>query len=335
MHAPGFWRDDCATARLLSPLAALYGRAARKRLLHDAPRAAAPTVVVGGLTAGGDGKTPLAIALAQRLAAAGETPVLLTRGYGSKRSGASAAIVDVNRHSADDVGDEALLLARAAPTIAGADRIASAALAQRLGATVIVLDDGFHSRRIAPDLTVVAVDADYGAGNGRCLPAGPLRAPLDAQLAAADMLVVIGDGDPGRAIAAGANTPIVSAYFAPNAEAAKALKGARVVAFAAIGRPEKFFRSLEACGAEIAARVSYGDHHRFTQKDYATLAKLRQLHGARLVTTEKDAARMGDQLATLGVDTLPVNLQFEDAAILDEALRRLREARSDARRAAD
>lgn len=326
MRAPAFWREDGATARLLSPLGALYGAIARKRLAREAPRANLPTIVIGGLSAGGDGKTPLAIAIAQRLNAAGERPALLTRGYRRRRGGTSSFVVDVTRHGADEIGDEALLLARVAPTIVGADRLASADLAQRLGATVVILDDGFHSRRVAPDLTLIAIDSDYGAGNRRCIPAGPLRAPLDAQLAAADMLVVIGDGERGREIAARANKPILAARLAPDANAADAMQGARVVAFAGIARPEKFFNLLEASGAEVAARVCFGDHRRFTQRDYATLLKLRQEQGARLVTTEKDAARMGGQLATLGVDTLPVTLVFDDAVILDEALRGLRRA---------
>ncbi len=327
MRAPAFWREDGAAAQILSPFGALYGGIARYRLARDAPRANLPTVVIGGLTAGGDGKTPLAIAIAHRLKAAGERPALLTRGYRRRRGGTSSFIVDLTRHGADDVGDEALLLARVAPTIVGSDRIASAALAERQGATVIILDDGFHSRRVTPDLTLIAIDSDYGASNGRCMPAGPLRAPLDAQLAAADMLVVIGDGLPGRDIAARANKPIVAALLAPDANAAEAMQGARLVAFAGIARPEKFFRLLEGCGADVAARVSFGDHRRFTQRDYARLSKLRREHGARLVTTEKDAARMGGQLATLGVHTLPVTLVFDDADVLDEALRKLHKAR--------
>ena len=291
------------------------------------------SIVVGGLTAGGDGKTPLAIALAQRLTSAGERPALLTRGYGRSGGGRSPFAVDLNRHDADDVGDEALLLARVAPTIVGVDRIASAALAERLGASVVILDDGFHSRRVTPDLTLVAIDADYGAGNGRCMPAGPLRAPLDAQLAAADMLVVIGDGARGRDIAARANKPVVAAHLAPEPDAAEAIRGARVVAFAAIARPEKFFNLLEKCGAEVAARLSFDDHRRFAERDYAALSRLRQAHGARLVTTEKDAARMGDRLATLGADALPVTLAFDGAAVLDDALCGLLEPGDEARHA--
>ncbi|QGM92881.1 tetraacyldisaccharide 4'-kinase [Methylocystis rosea] len=327
MRAPAFWREDGAAARLLSPLGALYGGIARYRLARDAPRANLPTVVIGGLTAGGDGKTPLAIAIAQRLNAAGERPALLTRGYRRRRGGTSSFLVDLTRHGADEIGDEALLLARAAPTIVGSDRLASADLAQRQGATVVILDDGFHSRRVTPDLTLIVVDSDYGAGNGRCMPAGPLRAPLDAQLAAADMLVVVGDGLPGRDIAARANKPVIAAHLAPDSGAIEAMKRARLVAFAGIARPEKFFSLLEASGADVAARVSFDDHRRFTQRDYATLSKLRHAHGARLVTTEKDAARMGGQLATLGVDTLPVTLVFDDADVLDQALRGLCKAR--------
>jgi tetraacyldisaccharide 4'-kinase len=323
MRAPGFWRDDCPAAWLLSPLGALYGGIARKKLARAAPRANLPVIIVGGLTAGGDGKTPLAIALAQRLTSVGERPAFLTRGYGRTGGGPCCFAVDLNRHDADDIGDVALLLARVAPTIGGADRIAGAALAQGLGASVVILDDGFHSRRIAPDLTLIAIDADYGAGNRRCMPAGPLRAPLDAQFAAADMLVVIGDGACGRDIAACANKPVVAAHLAPDPDAIKAIKGTRVVAFAAIARPEKFFHLLEQCGAEVAARLSFDDHRRFAERDYAALSKLRNERDARLVTTEKDAARMGDRLATLGADALPVTLEFDDAAVLDNALRGL------------
>ncbi len=331
MHAPDFWRNDGAAARFLSPLGALYGDIARRRLARTAPRANLPAIAVGGLTAGGDGKTPLAIALAQRLHAAGERPAVLTRGYRRRLSETSPFAVDVNRHDADDVGDEALLLARVALTIVGVDRIAGADLAQRLGASVVILDDGFHSRRVAPDLTFVAVDADYGAGNGRCMPAGPLRAPLDAQLAAADILVLIGDGARGRDIAARANKPVAAAHFAADLDALEAIRDTPVVAFAGIARPEKFFDLLEKCGAKVAARLSFDDHRRFTERDYATLSRLRQANGARLLTTEKDAARMGDRLATLGADALPVTLVFDDAAVLDAALRGLLEPGDEAR----
>lgn len=319
MRAPAFWRDDGAMSRLLSPLGAIYGGFARERLARAAPRAPLPAIVVGGLTTGGDGKTPLVLALARLLVARSEKPALLTRGFGRRREIAQPIAVDLNRHHADDAGDEALLLARAALTIVSADRLASAALAQKRGATCLILDDGFHSKRIAADLALLAIDADYGAGNERCLPAGPLRAPLDAQLAEADMLVLIGDGARGEEIVERACKPYARARLVAEPAAAKALKGARVVVFAGIARPEKFFRLVEDCGAEIVARAPFGDHHRFTDGDYAALSALRQKFGARLVTTEKDAARIGARMATLGAYTLPATLALDDEG-LDAAL---------------
>lgn len=324
MRAPEFWRDDNAFARILSPIGDIYGRVARARLDRAAPRAELPTIVVGGLTAGGDGKTPLVLALAARFAALGERPALLTRGYGRARHAKTPLVVDPTRHDARDVGDEALLLARAALTIVGADRAASAKLARELSATVVVLDDGFHSRRLAPDLALIVVDADYGGGNGRCLPAGPLRAPLDAQLACAELVVVVGAGARGQdfaasivAMAANAGKATVRARFV----AERKLDG-RVVAFAGIARPEKFARSLVEAGADVVATRWFGDHHIFRDDELAELARLAHASSARLVTTEKDAARIGGDMRERGIDTLPVTLAFDDPPALDAILAR-------------
>lgn len=326
MRAPGFWRADGIFAHLLSPLGALYGAVAARRLRRAAPRAALPTIVVGGLTAGGDGKTPVAIALAQMLAATGETPAFLTRGYGRRAVGHEPFAVDPSKHDVYEVGDEALILARHALTIVGADRAASAERARALGATVLVLDDGFHSRRLAADFSLLVVDAGYGAGNGRCLPAGPLRAPLDAQSAAADALVLIGQDAAGLEAARRCARPVFEARVFADEPIAANLKDARVVAFAGIGRPEKFFRTLSETGANIVATRSFPDHHRFSDADIADLAALQRRFGARLVTTEKDAARL--QGSDLAADALPISLAFAQAdelsATLAEALGRAR-----------
>ena len=319
MRAPDLWREKGPLAGLLRPIAAIYGDMARARLMREAPRAELPAIVVGGPTSGGDGKTPLALALAERLIALGERPALLTRGYG-RRSGATTIIVDPGRHAADDVGDEALLLARVATTIVGADRVASAKLAKERGASVLVLDDGFHSRALAADLALLVIDSDYGAGNGYCLPAGPLRAPLDAQFAVADALVVAGEGANGAAVAALAGKPVLKARLAPDPHAAAALKDARVVAFAGIARPQKFFNSLTEIGANIAMSQSFGDHHQYRERELSGLAALRRRFGARLVTTEKDAARIGAAMAAHGIDVLPVTLGFADVPALDALL---------------
>ena len=319
MRAPDFWRKDGLAPRVLRPLAAIYGDSARARLMRQAPRAELPTIVVGGLTAGGDGKTPLVLAIAERLIAQGQRPALLTRGYG--RSNRSPTLkVEPGRHSADDVGDEALLLARVATTIVGSDRLASARLAKERGANVLVLDDGFHSRALAADLTLLAIDAEYGAGNGYCLPAGPLRAPLDAQVALADALIVIGEGAQGDEVAAQIEKPKLKARLTPDPQAAAALRDSRVVAFAGIARPEKFFRSLEEIGARIAMTQSFGDHHRFRDKELSGLSALRRRFAARLVTTEKDAARIGARMAAYGVGALPVSLVFEAPELIDAML---------------
>jgi tetraacyldisaccharide 4'-kinase len=308
-RAPDFWRAEGVASRLLSPLGALYGAFARMRLSRDAPKAALPTIVVGGPTAGGDGKTPLVLKLAALLAATGQRPALLTRGYGGRRRRAPFA-VDLARDKADTIGDEAMLLARESPTIVGADRVASAELAQRLGASALILDDGFHGRRLAADLSLLVVDGDYGAGNGRCLPAGPLRAPIAAQFAAADAIVVIGAGAVGRALAGQSGKPVFQARIVADPQAAQRLAGARVVAFAGIGRPEKFFETLRATGAEIVATRRFPDHHPFSAQDVAALRALARRANARLVTTEKDAVRLLG--AAPEIDVLPISLDVAD-----------------------
>lgn len=322
-RAPEFWRTNGPAARLLAPAGALYGALAARQLAREAPRAELPTIVVGGLTAGGDGKTPLVVALAAQLAAQGETPAILTRGYGGKLRGAQPVIV-TSGAKADMVGDEPLLLAREALTIVGPDRAVGATLAREKGASVVLLDDGFHSRHIAPDLALLVIDGDFAAGNGRCLPAGPLRAPLAAQIACAGALVLVGNGAAGAALAAGAGKPVFHAKIvaAPGA----VLRGARVVAFAGIGRPEKFFRTLARSGAEIVASRSFPDHHRYRPTEIAALAALAQRLDARLITTEKDAVRLPPDAPE--IDILPIRLEITEKAaleaLLSEALKRAR-----------
>ena len=243
LRAPDFWgRPPGPLALALTPLGALYAAVAQKRLLgRNAPRAELPTIVVGGLTLGGDGKTPTALALAQMLLAMGERPTFLTRGYGRAGARHAPLRVDLSRHHARDVGDEALLLAGVAPTFVGADRLASARLAAREGATVLILDDGLHSRSLAPDLAILVVDAAYGVGNGLCPPAGPLRAPLAAQLEIADVVMLIGEGESPSRLRQ--DKVVLRGRLAPDPYAAARLAGARVFAFAGVGRPRKFRES--------------------------------------------------------------------------------------------
>ncbi|WP_024878690.1 tetraacyldisaccharide 4'-kinase [Methylosinus sp. LW3] len=322
MRAPDFWRRTPASplAKALAPFGAIYGAIASARMRRKGGRADLPAIVIGGPTLGGDGKTPAALAIAALLAEMGERPFFLTRGYGRGKTRSAPFLVDPSIHSARETGDEALLLARCAPTIVGVDRAAGARLARDLGATALVMDDGLQSRRLEPDLALMVVDGAYGAGNGLCLPAGPLRAPLRRQLAAVDALVLIGEGAAGEAVAEYASAavkPVLRARIAP----LPARLPERALAFAGIARPEKFFATLEALGVEIIGRKSFADHHAYTAREIAALEREAARLGATLVTTEKDAARLSKDAAAR-VDVLPIRLLLEKEETLRELLRR-------------
>ncbi|HMK88235.1 MAG TPA: tetraacyldisaccharide 4'-kinase [Methylocystis sp.] len=305
-RAPRFWGEPAGLLAVgLSPLAAAYGAVAARRMGAPAPRAELPTIVVGGLTLGGDGKTPLVLALVELLTEMGERPATLCRGYGGAR-GAAPLVVDPARRAAREVGDEALLHAAKTLTIVGADRAASARLAKAKGATALVLDDGLHSGALAPDLALLVVDADYGAGNGLCPPAGPVRAPLAAQLARADAIVVVGQGDPQLDPPFEALT--LRARLAPDPAIARRLARASVYGFAGVGRPEKFRRTIEETGARLCGFREFPDHHSYCARELSALRRAAQAAGAQLVTTEKDAVRIGD---AADVRSLKVRLLFE------------------------
>ncbi|PWB79846.1 MAG: tetraacyldisaccharide 4'-kinase [Methylocystaceae bacterium] len=314
MRPPDFWRRSPASplARLLSPFASIYGAAAGARLSRRGARAGLPTIVVGGFTAGGDGKTPVALALAALLSREGERPAFLTRGYGRRRGARREPfLVDPLRDTALEAGDEPLLLARCAPTIVAVDRAAGAIFAREIGAAILLLDDGLQSRRLAADLVLAVVDCDYGAGNGLCLPAGPLRAPLARQMEAVDAIVAIGRGAAGDAVlhlARLAGKTIFRAHVRPDARIAAQLAGKRALAFAGVARPEKFLATLRATGAVVAAARWFPDHHRYTSGEIDILAREAGRLDAMLVTTEKDAARLkepGDSsVVALGMEVV-------------------------------
>jgi tetraacyldisaccharide 4'-kinase len=320
MREPAFWwREPGMAARALSPVAALYGLVAGTRLRLRGRRADVPVVCLGDPTVGGAGKTPTAIAVARMLQAAGERPVFLTRGYGGELAGPLA--IDPAQHRAAEVGDEPLLLARAATTIVARSRPQGARTAMAAGASVVVMDDGFQNPSLAKDFAVLIVDAGRGIGNGRVIPAGPLRAPLRAQLARADALVVIGEGLAAADVAASArarDVPVFQARLVPDPDIVAALGSGRVLAFAGIGSPDKFFATLSGAGIAVAATRMFPDHHRFTKMEADALCEEADRDGLVLVTTEKDLARMqGEEaMAELAAraQALPVALLFDDEA---------------------
>jgi tetraacyldisaccharide 4'-kinase len=335
MREPAFWwREPGPASALLAPLAAAYGMVARLRLEGRGRRGDAPVVCIGNPTIGGAGKTPTALTVARMLAAAGERPAFLSRGYGGRLAGPLQ--VDPDRHHAGDVGDEPLLLARVAPTILARDRVKGADMAGAAGASVIVMDDGFQNPSLAKDVSLLVVDAGRGIGNGRVIPAGPLRAPLAAQLARAQAVVVVGrSGGAADVVAeAGArNIPVLQAHLQPDAGVLAALGRGRVLAFAGIGDPAKFFATLRDGGIAVTATRSFPDHHRYTRAEAEALCDDADRAGLALVTTEKDLVRLaGDeevsQLAAYA-RALPVTLVLDDADALALLLReRLAGARS-------
>jgi tetraacyldisaccharide 4'-kinase len=319
VRAPAFWwREPGATAALLAPVARIYGAVAAGRLRRAGGRAGVPVLCVGDPTVGGAGKTPAALALARLLIAAGERPFLLSRGYGGQLAG--PVMVDPAHHRADDVGDEPLLLAQAAPTFIARDRLAGARAAHAAGASVVVMDDGFQNPALAKDLAILAIDARRGVGNGRVFPAGPLRAPLEAQLAHAQAVLAIGEGPaaaPVAAAAAARGLAVFHGRVVPDADAVAALAGRRVLAFAGIGDPAKFFATLAAAGIEAAVRRDFPDHHPYTGAEAAALVAEAERGGLVLVTTEKDLVRLEGKraLGELAARTraLPVTLVLDEA----------------------
>ena len=315
MRAPAFWWEKPgAVSALLSPLAAIYGAVAERRLAQPGTRADVPVICVGNPTVGGAGKTPTAIAIARLLVAAGEKPMFLTRGYGGRLAG--PVMVDP-AHTAMQVGDESLLLARVAPTVVAEERVSGARFAADGGASVIVMDDGFQNPSVIKDLSFLVVDA-RGTGNGRVIPAGPLRAPLEPQLDRASALLIVGETDAAIEAATRARgLPVFHGKLEPALDAVAALRASKVLAFAGIGSPEKFFATLAAAGIDALVRRSFPDHHRYSVAEARALVREADQANLELVTTEKDAARLkGDAAVTTlsaRARTLPVEMKIAEA----------------------
>ena len=325
MLSPRFWDNPPDRpgwqARALAPLAMLYAGATERRVARGGGRrAGVPVVCVGNVSVGGVGKTPTAIALVERLSGRGVRAHVVSRGHGGSLPGPIR--VDPRRHDAAMVGDEPLLLAAFAPVWVSKNRAEGARAAEDAGAEAIVLDDGFQNPSVIKDLSVVVVDAERGFGNGRVLPAGPLREPAAAGLLRADLVLAIGEAAACRRFRRdlrGLNRgPVLSGRLEP-LKTGMDWRSFPVLAFAGIGHPEKFFRSLRGIGADVRHAEPLADHQplpaRLMRRLEADAASL----GAQLVTTEKDAARLPESFRGK-VLTLPVRLRIDDWEPLDAAL---------------
>ncbi|WP_235918924.1 tetraacyldisaccharide 4'-kinase [Aureimonas psammosilenae] len=316
-ETPAFWwRSDAGwPARCLFPAAALYGAVSRWRMDRGARvETGLPVICVGNFTVGGGGKTPTCLALAKAALAQGLRPGFVSRGHGGATR--SAVLVDPEHHHAGLVGDEPMLLAHQAPTAVAVNRGEAAALLRAEGVDFIIMDDGFQSARLAVDFALLVVDAGRGIGNGRVLPAGPLRAPLIDQVRHADALLVVGKGAAGdeaiRRTARGGK-PVFEAHL--QAREPERLHGVPLFAFAGIADPAKFYRTLADLGLSVAGTRDFPDHHVFSGEEIAELKEAAARGGARLVTTAKDAARL--RASRLGAEflenteVLEVDLVFE------------------------
>jgi tetraacyldisaccharide 4'-kinase len=315
MRPPEFWSRNEPAARLiataLSPLGYFYGATVAWKHRRQRPwRSSASVVCVGNLTVGGSGKTPVAIALAGMFQAKGATVAFLSRGYGRRSS--DAILVDAQDDSAADVGDEALLLSRIAPTIVSRNRAEGARLAEQHGADVIVMDDGHQNFTLAKDVALVVVDGENAFGNGGIVPVGPLREPVHQGLARADAVILMGDGAPPLS---GFARPVFRARLMSD----RLFDGQKLIAFAGIGRPDKFFASLRALGAKLVEMHAFADHHAYTAAELAMLRDRAKNTGAGLITTEKDLVRLSVS-DRIGIDVLPVHAMFEDPAALERFL---------------
>jgi tetraacyldisaccharide 4'-kinase len=318
MKAPSFWWKLSPTifAYLLKPLGWIYSTITVRRMHQQGVRVDALIVCVGNFTVGGSGKTPVVQEVARLLHNKNSPVFILARGYGG--TCVEPTRVDKHKHTAQDVGDEPLLHALTFPVIVSADRVKGAHLAITQGAKIIVMDDGLQNPSLHKNVRLSVVDGEVGWGNALCLPAGPLRAPLNAQWPHTDALIVVGKGIGGtkaseQAIAKGVR--VFQASLTPDPDVITALSGKNVIAFAGIGRPEKFFQTLSDCGANVLSRYAFADHRPYHDDEIKALREQAVMKNAHLVTTTKDAARLtSTQREMLGdmLHVLPVKLTFHD-----------------------
>jgi tetraacyldisaccharide 4'-kinase len=324
--APRFWWQTRPTlaATLLRPIGWLYGRITLRRMRQPGAELPVPVICIGNFVAGGAGKTPTAIAVADMLVRCGERPFVLMRGYGGRLAG--PVEVDPTGHAAADVGDEPVLMARHVRTVIARDRLAGARLAHGLGASVIVMDDGLQNPALAKRLRLAVVDGASGVGNGLCLPAGPLRAPLAEQIGKVDAVIVVGEGEAGQRVATAVRSqgrPLIDARLEPLASTAQQLKEREVLALSGIGRPEKFAATLREIGATIVAERAFGDHHPYTDCDVAEVIAEAKTRGALIATTEKDWTKLAALWPNAEADrlvVLPVRLTFAKQAPIESLL---------------
>jgi tetraacyldisaccharide 4'-kinase len=312
VKAPEFWARPGVLPSLLGPLGTIAKRVTARRLARPGFDAGIPVFCAGNAGVGGAGKTILVRDLLGRLPG---RPFALTRGHGGRLAG--PVLVDLAKHGAGDVGDEALLLAASGRTIVARDRAAGARLALAEGASAIVMDDGLQNPGLKKDCSFLVIDGGYGFGNGRLLPAGPLREPVAAAAARCAAAVLIGPDTVNAVAALPSGLKVLRAELVPFCETP--IRGEKVLAFAGIGRPAKFFATVEEMGADIAEVMPLADHYRYTAKDAVFFLDMAAALNARLITTEKDFVKLPAAMQAVTL-VVKVDLRWEDEAALAAVL---------------
>ena len=320
LETPSWWYDrkPSRTAKVLKPFSWVWGTIAGSRMtIASSHYSNLPVLCIGNFTMGGAGKTPTAIYVANHLKSLGEQPAFLSRGYGGRLSGPHRVNAEID--TAEMVGDEPLLLARHAPTFIARKRVAGAKLIEQSNATIIIMDDGFQNNSLHKDLSLVVIDGDAGIGNGMTIPSGPLRAPFEDQIAFCDAIIIISkdakENDDNGKLRKSFSGPVMYAETVPD-EDISWLRTARIIAFAGIGRPEKFFQTVRRCTPNLIDCIAFPDHHDFSENDARDLLGRAFGEDAVLLTTEKDWVRLTDNQSALSelrenAQTLPIRLEFE------------------------
>jgi tetraacyldisaccharide 4'-kinase len=328
MQTPKFWynQKSSALSTLLAPLGQTYGLTHTLIQKFIRPwQAPIPVICVGNLVAGGHGKTPAALSIGNILKSNSKTVHFISRGYKGSLSG--PLLVDPKLHTANEVGDEPLLLSEIAPTWIGANREASIILAHKMGAEIIIMDDGFQNPSVKKDLSIIVIDGEVGFGNGRLIPAGPLREDIAIGLSRASAVIIIGEDklDLKSTLSNFATYPVqeplkvITAQLKP-IDNPQLLSKKKVLAFTGIGRPEKFFNTLTKMDCNIVGTKKFSDHHQYTKKEIARLHKIADIENAQLITTSKDYVRL-TTLQQKNIVVLPVILDWEDSSSLGSLLR--------------
>jgi len=325
MKTPEFWSRRGPAAMAFLPLTPLWWLAGRIRQAIASPyHAPVPVICVGNLTAGGVGKTPLVAWLYDRLVARGVHPAILSRGYGGSSGG--PLWVDPAAHDAGLCGDEPLMLADGRDVLIARDRARGARMIAERGAhDLIIMDDGLQNPYLRHSLAIGVFDGGSGVGNGWLIPAGPLRVTLSSGLAGLDLAVINGVDETGLSRQLPSHIERYAARLHPERGVIEDLAGAPLLAFAGIGRPKRFFASLEAAGGHVVKTLSFADHHPYSQHDLMQILEDAQRHGAEMITTQKDWMRLPPDWRAR-VAMLPVSLEIDRAddllARVEAAIRR-------------